>query len=311
VSVVRVNEKWPNRSGEFNFSFLPSDSAVRQFQVMTDNANDDAITILTSGMVPTPGQLHPNSQILSCRKLDCKQKEQSKFWWDVTAHYSDEPLKPPQDPNPLNRLAVLRFKSVRFDRYIIQDRDQNPIANSANDLYDPGRIDGSRWSIETEKNYSATAIPNWVLTAVDCINSDPFTISQLGLTVDTGLAKVSEIDVSEIKTEWVLGSQIDYRTVKVGIDFRQDGWQIILLDAGKRAIHKNTSDQVGNNAAVPIGSRYYIKVKDMTGAMVRASEPVPLDGTGLVLPEASIPDGLVYNKFDVYQQFDFSQISFS
>jgi hypothetical protein len=252
------------------------------------------------------GSSHPDSVILTLRVLAVEQSNDanSPFYWDITASYSDEPLKPPQDSNPLNRAARIRMRSVRFQRPIIKDRDGNPITNSANEPFPPLEIENSHWSFEVEKNYPYNQIPSWVLTANDAINSDPFTISQLGLTIDTNCGKISELDLSDIQSEQVGDTTIYYRTLRFVIDFQQQGFQIEVADRGYTQLKKEGD---GLPDFIADGAPCVINVKDSIGTLVKPTDPVYLDGSGGILDQASVDSlDFQYLTFDVYPEMDFS-----
>src|SRR5579872_907170 len=98
MPVLRVNELIEEEA-EFNYSFTPDDDAKRKFQVLCRDWRDNSATILLSGMVPLPGSQHPWLG-QTCRRLTIDRRKNSR-WFDVVAEYSDKPIKPPQDPNPL------------------------------------------------------------------------------------------------------------------------------------------------------------------------------------------------------------------
>src|SRR5580698_5698707 len=154
MSVVSVRERWKNREGNYKYTYLPSDESTRYFLVETNNAADDDAIIGASGLLPDLGTTHPNTTILTARHWNIKNRDEHPRYWDVTVEYEDAPQKPPQDPNPLNRAAVIRMKTIRYDKYVIFDRDNNPIVTSAGEFYEPTKVDSSRFQVEVEKNYA-------------------------------------------------------------------------------------------------------------------------------------------------------------
>ena len=139
MTVAEVHELFED-DAEFVFSFTPEDTSNRCFRVRTTNKTDGPAVIAASGLLPLPGASHPNLPHIA-RKCKPKRIDKSPYHWMWEVEYSDAPIKEPQDPNPLNRPAVITGSARQYSKGILIDRDGNPIVNSAGDLYDPIEID--------------------------------------------------------------------------------------------------------------------------------------------------------------------------
>ncbi len=293
------------------FSFTPEDTSNRCFRVRTTNKTDGPAVIAASGLLPLPGASHPNLPHIA-RKCKPKRIDKSPYHWMWEVEYSDAPIKEPQDPNPLNRPAVITGSARQYSKGILIDRDGNPIVNSAGDLYDPIEIDDARWTVKVKKNLpynSLPSIPNNV------INQDPFTITQLGVTCDQETLKVSEQEIDDMKTELVViagvFSAITYRSYGFSLAYREEGWSYKTPDRGLRAKYPPPSGSLVSSR-IPNSNLYHIRILDANNASVRAQKPNFLDGTGHELAPAGSPidpTTVVMNSFDVYQDYDFSILS--
>lgn len=306
MSVIRVNELLENET-ELKYSFTPDDDAERHFQVLCSLLSDNEATIIASGMIPLPGSGHPYLG-QNCRTLTITRKKGAPRWWDVTAQYADSPVKPPQDPNPLNRPAILTGDARQYSAATLVDINNNATTNSFGDVFDPIERDDSRWMFSVTKNVPYDAIPGFVLTANNTINSDPFTITQLGLTCDAETLKVQEFKFSDIKSELVPSggsfTLIQYRALSFGLSFREEGWKYKTPDRGYRGFDPGESGQV------PIVFYEF----DKNHMQRKCSRPTYLDGTGFPLfdPASQVPitvSEIVYMSFDLYNDFDFSQLT--
>lgn len=303
MSVTRVSEVF-DQQAEFNYSFTPDDSAERNFLVWTNNRSDEAYVIMTSGMVPLIGSPHPTLLLQTARKITPKRLNKSPYMWTLRVEYSDKPVKPPQDPNPLNRPAAITGAARQYSKYTLFDRDGNAILNSAKDPYDPIEMDDARWIIRVSKNLPYNAIP---LLPNNVINQDPFTITQLGITGDTETLKLQEQEFSDIKFEYVLEGiayvGITYRTFSFSLAYREEGWVYKTTDRGYRA--KDPSDGTGP---------YPVTVQEFGSKIWRpVTKPVFLDGSGNTLQsgpdDTIVASAIVINNFNNYADYDFSALS--
>lgn len=260
-------------------------TAVRRWRVHTTANTDDQYTIYanTSGIIPRGFEPHPNNLILTCRSVTITEDDDKKNWWIAEAKYSAAPVgeserQEEEIENPLARPAKIRWTTAAYQRAIYKDRDGNGIMNSAGDYFDPVvEIDESRWVATVSKNVSS--VPSWLIDYTDAVNSDSFSIG--GLTVEVEKAKLSQIDISELQNE----NGVDFYVLTYAIEFKKDGWKVVLLDQGLR---KKVS-----------GVQKDITVADDDGNESKISSPVPLNGSGGVLSDPT-PANAKYKEFNVY-----------
>ncbi len=131
---------------------------------------------------------------------------------------------------------------------------------------------------------------------------------------------MSEIELTQIQSEFVGSAQILYRTVKFVVDVRPEGYTEQLADTGLRAIWNG---DVGNDPyvgqTVAGGCLYWMKEQDSVGALRNVTTPQYLNGSGVRLVSNVISgqivqptiNQIVYNSFDLYDQFDFNGLPFS
>jgi len=307
MSVAEVHEVFEDE-GELVFSFTPEDTSARCFRVRCTSRTDGPAVLAASGLLPLPGMSHPTLPHIA-RKAKAKRIDKSPYHWWWNVDYSDAPIKEPQDPNPLNRPAVITGNARQYSRHTLIDRDQNAIINAAGDLFDPIEMDDARWTIKVKKNIPYNAVPS---IPNDVINQDPFSISQIGLSVDQETLKISEQEIDDLKTELVViagvFSAITYRAYGFSLAYREEGWAYKTPQRGFRALN------VGSNplVSITVGMLYYIKILDANNLAVLAHKPQYLNDDGSELfpaPTAVNPDLIVYKQVNLYTDYDFSTLT--
>ena len=260
--------------------------ARRTWRIEVDSKLDDANTIAVSGVLPARFSPHPYNLFLSARKLKIDQ-EADKSWrfYKAVLEYSSEPLRESerekeQQPNPTLRPARIRWRANHYVRPVVKDVNGDAILNSAGSQFDPPpEIDDARWTVEIEKNLAV--VPTWLLSYANAINNSAFEVD--GIPVATGKAKIQDLEIGERQSE----NGVNFRTVRLSIEFRKEGWALEILDAGF----------------------YYLNAEDeLKRAIVGGTESadaVLLDGSGGILADP-IPSNAVYISADVYDALDFS-----
>jgi hypothetical protein len=269
--------------------------------------------------------LFPGSFTLTCRDVDYQNDEKSPYFWDVTCNYSDAPIKPPQNQNPLTRQAAISGDMRQYTKNVICDWQGNPIVNSTGDPFDPHGKDDGRRVYQVEKNVQYNAVPACADTYQDCVNSDPFTIGQLGITFPAYTLKCADFKFSDLKMEYVeLIGWITYRTFSFTLSPNWAmilgnliGWRYCPADAGYRVLNTNGAGGPAPGAPtnVPVGDPYVFKVPNANGSLVfPASEPF-LNGFGQPLAQTAAPVFAWTSPqgfsppFDDHQPVDFSVLS--
>lgn len=285
----------------------------KQWRVSTGVSTTDDVTIMADAGAPKIGSAHPNHANCKCIRRSCRPESPGqKLHWIFTAEYSTR--WPNLAENPLNDPAVTEWTTETFQRPIWKTIAGEAIVNSAGDPYDPPpEKDDSRWVSVTKKNI-ANAVPDWIFSYQDAVNSDAFTID--GESIAAGRAKISAIHLGDTQER----NSIQYRTVTVTIHYRGenealgsgsgsygsgsggdeiDPWDLDILDAGLREWVPSASSGLYTESLRKIRS-------GADGLPVTA--PVPLDGEGHKLEDPT-PDTEVFLQFKVYRDKSFAAIS--
>jgi hypothetical protein len=257
---------------------------TRVFWVETTSDNDGPYTVGSASGLPLIGSVHPDDSGAWCTDLEVQNTNPWKGW-TVTAQYSTEREL---STTPTNDPAIITWSSEQFQRVAAFDKNGNAIVNSAGDPFDPpNMMDDSRRVVSVTKNLSA--VPSWILTYQDAVNSDSFTVD--GITIGVGLAKMQSVTVGEEQSR----NGTAFRTVNFIMHLQKSGWLLEPLDAGFREIDYTSSSLI--NILNP-------------GDGERPSAPVPLDGAGRALAEPSTTN-CVFLSFSVYETKAFSSLPLS
>lgn len=193
--------------------------------------------------------------------------------WFITADYG--PFDPTNQPeNPLDEPPEVDGEGAQFEEIADQDRDGNPIVNSAGDPFDPPLTkDDSRPVVRVVRNE-----PTFSLALAyqyrDKVNGQAW----LG-------AEPRTVKAAPVKFRRLFHPTCGfYFQVAYEFAFNPKGWTRRPLDAGLR--------QKVDGAFEPIKDK---------GEPVSA--PVPLDGAGQALAADAEPQ---YLEFEVYEEIDFS-----
>lgn len=259
------------------------------------NSRDDNTLTLSPGFLAALGvslySAHPNNSAFTLREVNFDHESdgpnQSVFIASLvykTDPVSKEQKDKEQNPNPLNRAAVINWDSQNYDKLITTDNAGLAIMTSAGELFPATAIDDARWIVSVEKNYAA--IPSWVLTSNNKVNSDEYVID--GVTVLARKSKTQNLAISEELEE----NGVTYRRISLEIAFREEGWADEKVDAGFYYIN---------------GSGEYVKQTDASGQEVKVEGL--LDGSGGqlidIVPNPA-PGDESYITSDVYKEMVFA-----
>lgn len=297
MSVSTFDEIHNGRDGVDEVS---GEQAVRRytqvFRAVTTSNNDDAATIRLDPRCPRLGQVHPNDPWSWCRRVHPRNESFSKRVWIVTAAYSSERER---DEDPINDPIQIEWRTETFNKVVWQDRDGKGIVNSAGDPFDPPvEVDESR--IVADIRVNLLAVPAWILTYRDSVNSTPFKIDNVEMP--KGVARVARIYVGP----WQERNEIFFRAVALALQFRtplEDDpgkeWHEWTLDQGFR---KKTGADGGEPSPGETALRTNIT---NTGDSESPTAPVLLDGNGQPLVDPTM-DNAVFLPFGVYPEKDFT-----
>lgn len=261
---------------------------TRVFRCKTTAASDDSATVLADANCPKYGAAHPGNAFAFVRNRSARQETMSKLVWIVQINYSTSSREWEDDPT--DDPAQITWRSEQFQRVAYKDKNGEAIVNSAGDYYDPPpEKDDSRWIVTVVKNLSA--VPSWVLTYQDAINSSSYTLD--GLTIAARKSKMQSIEISP----WQNRNGTAFRTVTFAISVAADGFELDILDQGFNKLTGSGSGQ----------ARVKITLQDDEGNTVEPSAPVLLDGAGGVLANPS-PSTAIFRTHYVYNEQDFSSL---
>lgn len=253
---------------------------TRVFRLTTSSQTDNAFTVGSNGSLPVIGNTFPSDGNAYCTNLDVQCIRGWRIW-DVTATYSTERVLntvPTSDP------TYITWDTEQFQKPATQDKDGKGVVNSAGDPFIPAeQMDDSRRIVTVQKNL--TAVPSWILSYQDAVNSDAFTVD--GYSIAIGEAKMQRVSVGPPE----IRNGTTFRQVTFVIALRRDGWAYKILDQGFN--EKDAADATKRKAIYINGQL--------------PSSPVLLDGTGKAQTDPKTANA-VYLTFNVYKQQAFSSL---
>lgn len=246
---------------------------TRVFRAITDDPLDSAALIFLAS--PRVGETHPDDDFAWCRNVSPVNADFAKRVWIVTVSYSTafEILE-----NPLNDPVEISWDTEVYQRPAFQNRDGDPILNSANDPFDPlVQRDDDRWTATCR--FNLPAVPTAYLAVNGSLNQDAYVID--GVSVGAEKSKV-RIAIGTVQTR----NDIIYRTVITKVSMR-DTWQSVVNDEGFRRI----------------GSVDNEDIRDIVTKQ-KVTAPVALNGSGQPLVKPTIGT-YVFRSDDLYPTSDF------
>lgn len=249
---------------------------TRAFKLTTSVQSEGPYAVGSHASLPKIGSAHPEDPNAYCYDIDV-QCTDGWTGWTVTCLYTDEITL---NENPLAEPAIIEWDKDPFQENATEDRNGEAMLNSAGDIITDIFRERSRRVVSVVKNVSS--VPTWILDSEDAVNSAAFTLD--GVPIATGLARLPAPKIGR----WQKRNGWSFREISMTIMLNKDGWAARPLDRGFR--FKNGS-----------GNRIRITNDDGTDI----TEPVCLDGTGLVLSNPT-PSTAVYLDFDVYPAYDFN-----
>lgn len=304
MAIVSVKELFKGRSG--SSSGISAIEQKRILLVLTNNGNDDFITILAGypgpGPVAMPALYDPlnGNYLLTCRSVSGSQHEdKGAIYWRLEYTYSSAPIDREKFdrelyPNPLDRPARASGKASRYTtvpkawRFVTAGEPaatETAVNTSAGEPFDSlEEIDDSRWSFHFSKNYPATDLPNFLFDwDPDSVNE--FECFLLGQLCAARTLKLIEPHFGDVMRE----NNIDYRVVEFDIEFKADGWDYKVPDRGFSYLKAGKLTKITN--------------PDGTFPTV----PQLLDGSGGILanPETA---AVVTREGAVYDEQDFEEL---
>lgn len=260
MAIIDVQEIW-DRDGGFDV-FKATRDYTRTWRVRTDSAQDGPTTILQDPDSGLPSMrdtyADPNGIVdmgSIVQRFRVKQDQDDPNTWLVTAIYSSAAMDVQQraatEEDPLSRPPIINWTFQKYQKPALTDINGAPIRNSAGAWFTPvPEIDDSRPVLTIERNEATLNTQNLIdyQDAVDTDNPWGF---------GTGTAKIAITAQSQYE------NGMFYWKVVYTIEFRRDGWDLHIVDAGFYELDAN------NN---PVG------IPDRSGQQL--AEPVLLNGAG-------------------------------
>lgn len=289
----------------------------KSWQVITDDPATEQLEIKTDGRCPRIGDPYSGGsqfdQFATCRSVTVQQ-EDNRIEWTIDAEYSTAKSKKDKDdqlePNPLLQPAKIFWEFNHYSKPVDRAISSNvitsattdvPIVNAAYDPFDPTpEIDDVRLALRVEKNFSSYD----VLLAYDytnAINQDVF----LGGAARTW--KIREISNNPGEQTKDIGDPpvtIVYYPVTFIFDYREETWDLRILNAGYRALvtgigkHACIEGDATSISSTNIGAR-------ATRERVGYPWPLSTNGTQLASTDGT---GINYLTFQVYKEKQFSAL---
>lgn len=286
MAVVSAEEHWEGRDG--SFAGIRDSDVSRHFLLKTDNKLDDQFVVkahVEQVMGLSYLEPHPVNSDYTIRNVECTQKPETPIAWDVTVDYSTEPFNndeiDQEEPNPTDRPARISWSSEFVRRFTTEDKDGEPLWNTAADPYEPQEVDHVRWSIEVRKNVAS--VPAWVTSYVNRVNSSPVSIGGVTLAVRT--LKCNGLSISEEKQQ----NDFTYYELVVSLSYDPDKWDLRLLSAGFR---DSNGDKILDNEKDPV------------------TTPWPLDSDGFKIDSPTAAN-VEWQTFRIYKEADLNNLPLS
>ena len=287
MTVTSVREKGNARSAKDG---LGERSYEREFLVRTSDKTDSADVAASGVGVPRIGEAFPTDTGAVCVDRTAKQVPEAPTAWNVTASSSSARQLA---LNPLDDPVVITLSAENYQRPAIYDVYGKAILNSAGDWFDPPpQMDDSRFVATVKKNLASA--PPWILEYQDAVNNAAFNI--LGLTIATGVAKLSDLAFSERQER----NDVFFRQMSFKLHFRQEGWRLAILDQGHR--------RLGDYSKGEDPTKRYRIVN--SGDQTDSDTLVLLDGDGHPLEDPR-PETAVFIEHQVYVEKDFGVLPLS
>ncbi len=213
-----------------------------------------------------------------CVDRKCKQRGIEHYHlFDITLQYESWLDSGGYELNPFMEPTRYSYAFAQFQKAIKRDIGNNYIKDSAGSMYnDIPTIDDSRPVITVKRNESSFPIGIATLYQ-DAVNTDVVRIN--GNTFPVGTLKVQNITSGDPQTR----QGIDFYAVTYTLEYRREGWAMLLIDEGffylSGGVRKQAVDPADNRTPSPT--------------------PVLLDGAGGRMAVGGTPTFLSY---DVYKQ---------
>lgn len=276
-----------------------SGEAAVTYLVRLDSSTESLASIVAATGVTFGTSTNPADDNQTTFEASIAPYENEPLMRVVRFSFSSSQTQDEEDErNPLDRRIKIDWSSVTYQRFVKTDRNGDPILNSANDPFiDLPGVDDTRWAINIEQNVST--VPVWVLTYANKLNSSSVTID--GVTFPAETLKVQSLTISDVQFE----NKTSFRTIRLQIQYRENGWPLEVTDAGLHEIIAVTGGFWHRPIKIPFldenGS-----VLDYDNPRLRAvTRPWPLDSAGAAIQQPGNTNIGILEK-DIYETADFT-----
>jgi len=247
------------------------------YLLSTDSQSDGPYAIGSHASLPRIGSLWYEDAGAWCRSLTITNTDGWRGWEAAATFDSSFEI----NENPVLDPVAIEWDGETYDEVVIIDRDGNAALNSAGDPFVNLFRERSRRIVNVRSNI--TAVPLWIITAEDAVNSSAFQLD--GFTIPTGMAKLGAPRLGA----WQYRNGIRYREMNMQIKLNKDTWTVAPLDAGFRQWTGSTHHRITSGDGTDI------------------TEPVCLNGAGGVLSNPT-PATAVYASLNIYPTLDFNTL---
>lgn len=272
---------------------IDGDELTQKWVVISDDVNEGPQAVYAAGVFPKKGDLWAYGSdvggVVRCSSVKVTREalvvipEQEPLGakWVVTCRF-DTPEEEDTE-NPLNQATRYSWQSVMKEEVFERDVDTDEhVCNSAGQSFDPPVMrDNLNWVMVASRN-EATFSASYAQSYANHVNSTTFAGGAAGTW-----------KCNDVRAEPQFHESVgDYYAISVSFAFDPRGWNRDILDAG-RYQYSDAPDTV------------YDPIVDSTGSPV--ADPVPLDGDGFALSQASISGGTrFWREFKKYEEADFN-----
>lgn len=257
---------------------------TRRYKVTTTSASETEYDVRNADGLPSRGQSHPDDSqafVDRVRVTDRAFRGSGRTVWEVEVEYTTRPSRDsPQSQDGEIRITLPRVsyrtvqeqeavRRVRNKTFATLDDNGNPdgfinpldrtsLTNSSGQRFrDPPTIDRSSFIIVVEE-VLLTFPAGFAQFYVNRVNADNFVMD--GYTYAAGTVRMTGWNADK---RYIQDAQSVYDNV-LEFWYRQDGWQLVLLDEGTAERGQDEQD--------------FRAIRNADGSIVM--DPVPLDGQG-------------------------------
>lgn len=262
----------------------------RRFVATLNDPDTNASTVVAA-VGAQHGTAHPEIAAATCYEVTVNEAyESNRYWHEVVAKYRI----PTAGEQAIGLLPWLRPDVWKFATqgvavpalYYWDGATQKPLTNSAGDPFEGLTVDEAQEKVTITSNRQT--FPSALAAAVtNCINS----VAYLGFAQDC--VKVQGISGEQV-VEQVGGVEVRYWKVTSELLCRQTGWNLLIPDVGFNYI-------LGGQR-----TRAWVKGPPPDNEQLPSSNPVALDGSGMVKADGELPAILtrrVYKRINLTQYF--------